>query len=480
MIDTALFNVGARETRLALLAGDRVVELLVERTDCPSLVGNVYLGRVTRVVRGIEAAFVDAGLERSGYLSADDARPPDSRESRIPIGRLVREGEAVLVQVLKDPLDGKGARLTTRVTLPGRYLVFVSGRERVVVSHRVDGPDERMRLEAEVRELAEGCGFIVRTAAVGAEPEELAADAAYLRQLWDDLEARHAGAEPPACLYRELAPLPRALRDLVGKEVGRVIFDSAAALADAKRSCEKAMPDLVPRLEMHRGEAPLFDTFAVEEAIEGALAPRVALPSGGALAIERTQALWAIDVDTVRHTGGPDFEQTALGTNLEAANEIARQLRLRNIGGLIVIDFVHMDRFDHCQRVVEALRAALAEDRTPSRLLRISPLGLVEMTRKRTRASLSALLTEWCPDCAGSGRVRTVETIAHDVVRALARAARASAPRPVAVLAAPEVVEVLAESERGFGAEIEAALGRRVELRAEAGCARDSFEVVVE
>ncbi|MFQ5984585.1 MAG: Rne/Rng family ribonuclease [Alphaproteobacteria bacterium] len=479
MIDTALFNVGPRETRMALLAGDQVVELVVERTDRPSLVGNIYLGRVTRVVRGIQAAFVDVGLDRSGYLSAADARPPESATSRVPIGHLVHEGEALLVQVQKDPLDGKGVRLTTRLTLPGRYLIFTPGRERVVVSHRLEDA-ERARLEAKMAGLAEGGGFIVRTAAAGAEPAELAADAASVHRLWDELAARRAGAEPPACLYRELAPFPRALRDLVGKDVRRVIFDSAAALADAKRFCEEAMPDLVPRLEVHRGEAALFDAFAVEEAIERALAPKVALPSGGALLIERVRALWAIDVDTVRHTGGPDFEQTALRTNLEAAEEIARQLRLRNIGGLIVIDFVHMERSDHRQRVVEALRAALAEDRAPSRVLGMAPLGLVEMTRKRTRESLGELLTQRCPDCAGTGRVKTAETIAHDIVRALARAARAGPLAPVAVLAAPEVAELVADRERGFAAEIEAALGHEVELRAEADRARDSFEVVVE
>ena len=476
MIDTVLASVSPGETRLALLAGERVVELRHHRESRESVTGNLYLGRVARVVPGLQAAFVDIGLVRDGFLNAADARP-DSGENTEAIGQYVHEGEAVIVQVTRDPEADKGARLTMRPAIAGTRLVITPAQAGVVVSRRITDEDERARLADVVAGIAHGGGFIVRTAAEGISAEELAREAEGLRDLWDDLVARRALSRPPACLHSEPGPLEQVLRDFAGQGVVRVITDSGQATAAVRRFCGETLADAEVSIETWdaAGDADeaLFEHFGVEEAIEEALGARVELPSGGSLIIEETAALTAVDVNLGGAAHARGGAETALAANLEAAGEIARQLRLRAIGGLIVIDFLHMTRDGHRRQVSEALATALAGDRDASGPRGFTALGLVEMTRRHTRPPLAGLLCEPCGTC-GRGHVPSVETVALAAARAVLRQARGLSGAGLEVICAPDVAEALGVL---AGALADAA-GEAVELSADADRARDSFEVI--
>ncbi len=474
MIDTIAVNAAPGETRVALLAGARTVEVFHHRAGVDSALGNVYLGRVTRVVPAMAAAFVDIGLERAGFLNAADARPEPDGPAR-PISACVHEGEAVLVQATCDPIGDKGARLTLWPALPGRRLVFTPGRRRDAVSLRIADADERARLAALVAEHDAGDGgFVARTAAAGADADELARDADELHAQWREIGERRRDAVAPACLHREPGALWRALRDHADAGLGRVVIDSPAALAEARRDCARRLPDLEPRLEGYRGDEPIFEHFGVEAALEAALEARCDLPSGGAVIVEPTEAVCAIDVDTRGCTGG-DGARARLRTNLDAAAEIARQLRLRAVGGLIVIDFAHMKGKDHRRRVLDALRAALADDGAATPPGGFSRLGLVELTRRRSRPTLADVL---CEPRRGAGRRKSAATVALAIARQVAREARGT-PGPLAVAAAPDVAAALSAPETGTLAALADCLGHALEVRAEAGRDREAHDIIV-
>ncbi|MDE0335232.1 MAG: Rne/Rng family ribonuclease [Defluviicoccus sp.] len=481
MGESLLIEVMPGEIRAATVRDERVVELFVERRGRESLVGNVYLGRVERILDGMDAAFVDIGIGKSGFLGLDGARTGDSRprDAKDRIGDHIVEGEAVRVQVAKDAVDRKGAQLTRRIAVAGRHLVYTPTQQRIAVSRQIADPDERARLEGLVRDAAEpGDGFIVRTAAEGADGAELADDAAYLRRLWSETDARAGAASPPSLVHEEPPPLLRLFRDRVGATTDEIVIDSPGGFAAARDYCARFMPKLKDRLRLHSGPGHVFAAAGVEEEIECALRPRVDLPSGGELVIEATEALTAVDVNSGRFTGRGRLEDTAFQTNLEAAEEAARQLRLRNIGGLILIDFIHMNDETNWNRVLDTLGGALAGDTSNVRLIGRTAAGLVEITRRRQRESLQSLLTEPCAPCGGDGRVSTPHSAALVIMRALKREARSAKPGPIVVTAASDVVNLLEGEAASAMSELATILGRRIALERSPSYGRESFDIV--
>ena len=478
-VDEVLIEVMPGETRVALLDRGRLGELLVARPDLEDVTGNVYLGRVERTLPGIQAAFVDIGLGRSGFLALAEARPPGPPAAGADrITDHVGEGDAVLVQALNDPANDKGAKLTTRITLPGRYLVLTPGQADIRLSRRLDAKGEGGRLAAVLAGLArDGEGFIVRTAAADTGAADLDRDVAYLRGCWAKVVEARGHARPPACLHWELDPLRRVLRDEAGPDLERVAIDDAAALARAKAFCAHLAPDIADRVELHSESGSLFETRDVEAQVDRALAPAVALAQGGTIVIDEVAALTAIDVNTGGRTGNGGPEETALGVNLEAAGEIARQVRLRNISGLLAIDFVPMRRRASGEEVLAALRAATADDRCPVHVAGFSRMGLVEMTRERRRGSLTQALFGPCAACSGTGRIKSPETLAFEVVRRLLREGRASPGTLLTVTAPPVVIEALRGPAAAALAEAERRNGGAVSLRADGTLADGRYDV---
>ena len=473
MDDELLIEAGPFQTRIALIEDGRLVQLdIADPDDAGPLLGTVWLGRVTRVLPAIQAAFVEVGLARAGFLAAADARGLKAGETRIE--RLVHEGQAVPVQAVKEPIGEKGVKLTTAIALPGRYLVLTPGRPGLSVSRRIGDAAERARLEGALAPLLGDDGGILRTAAEGADAALLAADVARLKAVAADIAWRQTSAQAPTELWRDIGQVERALRDLAGPRVARIRIDGAETFARARAWARAAAPELDSRLERFDGPGALFDLHDVESEIARALAPRVDLPSGGAIRFGATAALTAIDVDTGRQTGGRDFARTALTTNREAAREIARQIRLRGIGGLIVIDFVHADQPGAPAETVAELRAALAHDPAPLRVLPMSELGLVEMTRRRTGESLEARLTEACTTCEGRGRRPTVRAVLAGLGHRLITEARARPGLPLTVACAPEIAAAL----EGEAAErLARRIGARIAVAADAARPRDAIDV---
>lgn len=486
MSEEILINVTSRETRVALLDNGVLQELYIERQQRRGLVGNIYKGRVSRVLPGMQAAFIDVGLERTAFLHAADilksayedhnseqAAPPDIRT-------LLHEGQELLVQVLKDPLGTKGARLTTHLSIPSRYLVFLPGSAGVGLSNRIEDVAERSRLQDLVQAYADGKsgGYIVRTAAEGAPAEALYADMLFLDKLWQSV-ALHATDTPAGQLVHADLPLSvRILRDLFSSEVEQVRVDSAEAHA---RMCEFAamfVPEMAPRIQRYDGVRPIFDLYSIEDEIKKALDRKVTLKSGGYLIIDQTEAMTTVDVNTGAYVGHRNLEDTILKTNLEAAQAIARQLRLRNLGGIIIIDFIDMTDSGHREQVLQALQQALAKDRVKNQVSEVSALGLVQMTRKRTRESLGHVLCMPCPVCQGRGLLRTPETVCYDLFREILRVARQFEVRELRVLAAQEVVDRLLDEESTGLAELEAQIGKPIRLQVEALYSQEQFDVV--
>ncbi|MDP6351030.1 MAG: Rne/Rng family ribonuclease [Alphaproteobacteria bacterium] len=478
MSDELLIGVAPRETRIALVSEGRLRELTVVRDDVGTLIGNIYLGRIEKVVSGIDAAFVDCGIGRAAFLAATDAGPRVPAADTIPrINERVQEGQALAVQVTKDPNSDKGARVTTRLTLPGRYLVYGPEHPGLSISRRIEDADERDRLTSLVEGWADPGGYILRTAAAGAEIHDLETDRAALRAEWAEIEAANAGLTAPALLHGDLPPVLRSLRDRLTESVDRVAIDDRVVLGEAHRYCDQAMPGFSDRFALHSGPEPLFDLYDLESQIDEAMMPEVRLPSGGTLVIEEIQAMTVIDVNTARFTGVSTHDDTVLRTNLEAAREIPWQLRLRNIGGIIVVDFIGMDSADHHEQVLAELGAAAAGDPAPMWIGGVSHLGLVEMTRKRARASLGRALSEPCPACDGLGCVKTTRTVAFEALRAASRDARDRPQRGLSIVAAPDVVALLEGPESGAVADIARLCADGIELIADPGLPRDSFEI---
>jgi ribonuclease G len=458
-----------------------VQELLIERTSGRGHVGNVYMGRVARVLPGMQSAFIDVGLERAAFLHVADIW--ENREPNRPIEKILAEGQPILVQVLKDPIGSKGARLSTQISIAGRLLVYLPHDPHIGISQRIEDENGRAQLRERLKELVpadEKGGFIVRTLAEDAAEAELAADLAYLRQLWATIRERSLGAKPPELLYQDLSLAQRVLRDMVGADTARVIVDSRENHQKLAAFAQRYMPQLAGRIEHYTGERPLFDLYNVEDEIERALSRRVDLKSGGYLIIDQTEAMTTIDVNTGGFVGSRNFDDTVFKTNLEAAQAIARQLRLRNLGGIIVLDFIDMQNEAHRAAVLEEFKRALARDRTRITVNGFTGLGLVEMTRKRTRESLAHVLCEPCPTCSGRGEVKTADTVCYEILREILREARAfNEAKEFRVLAAQGVIDRFLEEEAPSIEMLSDFIGRRVSLQVESSYTQEQFDIVL-
>jgi len=488
-VSTEIFvNVAPRETRAALVESGALQEIHIERASRRGLVGNLYKGTVSRVLPGMQAAFIDVGLERTAFLHVADialARPDDTIVS-LPavedIRRLVSQGDQILVQVVKDPIGSKGARLTTFIALPSRFLVYMPRGEGVGVSTRIEDETERQRLKAAVASVTGTDvpgGLIVRTAAQGASLEALREDMTYLDKLWRHVRAAAAEAPPGQMVHEDLPLALRVLRDELARGATRVVVDSPREHARMLEFAAAFLPDGVARIELYTGPRPLFDLQRIEEEVSRALDRKVPLKSGGHLIFDQTEAMTTIDVNTGAYVGHRNLEETIFRTNLEAAVAIARQLRLRNLGGIIIIDFIDMLDETHRRQVLAALERGLAPDRAQTHIASLSPLGLVEMTRKRTRESLEHLMCAPCPTCQGRGFVRTAETMCQDIFREIVRQSRQFASRELLILAHQDVVDRLLDEESPALAELEIQVGRPIRLQVEALYEVDQFDVVL-
>ncbi|MDX1443993.1 MAG: ribonuclease G [Gammaproteobacteria bacterium] len=485
-----LINVTPRETRVALVENGVLQEVFIERAQRRGLVGNIYKGKVSRVLPGMQAAFIEVGLERTAFLHASDiarvAYGDDEVDEKQPadIRSLLHEGKELLVQVLKDPLGTKGARLTTHISIPSRYLVYLPGGSGVALSTRIEDESERERLKAALETAIEHHeddlpgGYIVRTAGEGAGLDALRADMLFLNRLWQSVQGSSSAAKAGELVHEDL-PLPvRILRDLLDSDVKQVRVDSTMTY---ERMCEftnRFIPDMTARIEHYSGDRPIFDFYNVEEEIKRALERKVPLKSGGYLIIDQTEAMTTIDVNTGGFVGHRNLEETILKTNLEAAQALARQLRLRNLGGIIIIDFIDMHEDEHKQMVLSALEKALEKDHAKTQVTEVSQLGLVEMTRKRTRESIEHILCEACPTCEGRGSVKTAETVCYDIFREVMRETRQFPVQEILILAAQDVVDMLLDEESTSLAELEEHIGKPIRLQVESMYSVEQFDVV--
>ena len=491
MSEEILINVTPRETRVAVVENGMLQEVHVERASRRGYVGNIYKGRVSRVMPGMQAAFIELGLDRAAFLHASDivrANPALLGEAGEngpalppPIGELVHEGQEIIVQVVKDPIGSKGARLTTHLSVPSRYLVLLPHVRMVGVSVRIEDEGERQRLKDLMNELTGGnaLGYIVRTNAEGQTREALAEDVEYLGKLWASLQENMARVKVGERVYEDLSLPLRALRDMMRREVEKVRVDSRETLEKTIRFAQQFMPDLAERIEHYPGERPIFDLYGVEDEIQRALKKEVPLKSGGYLIIDQTEAMTTIDVNTGAFLGHRNLEETVYKTNLEAAQSAARQLRLRNLGGIIIIDFIDMTDDEHKRQVLRMLEKALAHDHAKTSVYEMSHLGLVEMTRKRTVESLERQLCEPCPACDGRGNVKTAETVTYEIFREITRAVRQFDAQKLLVLAATKVVGRILDEESAAVAELEEFTGKTIRFQAEEHYAQEQYDVVL-
>ena len=487
MSEEILINVTPPETRVAVIENGVLQEIIIERTSNRGLVGNIYKGKVCRVLPGMQAAFVDVGLARAAFLHASDignGNPGSNGEGRGEgIDELVRVGGHIIVQVLKDPLGSKGARLTTNISIPSRYLVFMPELGNMGISQKIESEEERQRLRILLNNTAESIeingGFIARTAAEGADESALEMDMYFLSRLWAAIQQRCKAASGIELVYEDMSLALRALRDLVGPDVEKVRIDSSKSHQKAIEFAQKFIPDIKPRIEYYPGERPLFDLYGVEDEIQKALERRVQLKSGGHLVIDQTEAMTTIDVNTGAFVGRRNQEETIFKTNLEAAQAICRQLRLRNLGGIIIIDFIDMSYSEHRRQVLRALEKCLAQDHARTHISEVSNLGLVEMTRKRIRESLEHVLCEPCACCEGRGSMKTAETTCYEIFREILREARQFDVESLLVLASQEVIDRLLDEESINLAELEQFIGRPIRLQAETLYTQEQYDVVL-
>ena len=484
-----LVNVTPSETRIALVETGLLKEVHIERQGKRGIVGNIYKGRVTRVLPGMQSAFVDIGLEKAAFLHASDIVShtecvEESEQKQFvvkDISQLVHEGQDIVVQVVKDPLGTKGARLTTDITLPSRYLVFMPENSHVGVSQRIESEEERARLKELALPLCDELGgFIIRTAAEGASELDLQQDADFLKRLWRKVLERRAKYPTRSMLYGELALTQRILRDFIGGKLDRIHIDSRLCFNEVKQFTEEFIPNLTDKLILYTGNQPLFDVYSVEKGIHHALDRRVNLKSGGYLIIEQTEAMTTIDINTGAFVGHRNLEETIFNTNIEATKTIAQQLQLRNLGGMIIIDFIDMQSEEHRNRVLESLQDALSRDPVKTNVNGFTQLGLVEMTRKRTRESLEHILCCECPTCQGRGRVKTVETVCYEIMREIIRVHHLFASEQFVVYASHAVAEYLINEEsHGLLAELEVFIGKQIQVKTEPFYTQEQFDVVV-
>ena len=504
-----IIDTTSHETRVALLENGSVTELYVEREKDKGIVGNIYKGIVTKILPGMQAAFVDLGLRRAGFLYVADVEPLEGAESleklveddapededkllaekrrqgrRVldsPIEEMLQEGQEILVQVAKEPIGTKGARVTAYITLPGRYLVFMPMVDHIGVSRRIANEEERQRLKEIVRETkTPGVGFIVRTVSEGVDRQELHSDMAFLTKLWEDIQKKAALAPAPAVVHPDLNIVLRTVRDLFTSDVDRLIVDGPQDYQTCLEFVRSYLPHLEPKIQLHQGKEPIFEAYGVELEIERALGRKIWLKSGGYIVIDQTEALVAVDVNTGRFVGKRNPEETILQTNLEAVKEIVYQLRLRNIGGIIIIDFIDMEREESREKVYNALLNTLRSDRSRTRISKISELGLVEMTRKRVRESLGRVLCRPCPYCDGSGAIKSSTTICYEILREIRRAATTSEKRrKIMVRLHPVVADLLLEDEGNFLESLEERFQKQIVIKGDYDLHEEQYEVML-
>ena len=477
-----LLNFTPLETRVAVVEQGILQEILIERATHRGLVGNVYLGQVVRVLPGMQACFVDIGLDRSAFLHTKDF--PSSQETHErSIQQLATEGQSLLVQVIKDPVGSKGARLTAEVSLPARHLVLMPFANHVGISQRIDDEATREHLKTIAVEALKAqnleCGVIIRTAGDGQTTDDLEEDLGYLRRVWDNILKEQQTAKAPALLFEELPLTHRMIRDQIRRETDRVLIDSLETYTKLSQFASKFMPELSHLIQHYQGDRPIFDLYQIEDEIEKALSRQVELKSGAYLVVDQTEAMTTIDVNTGRFVGAHTLEQTVFRTNLEAAVAIGRQLRLRNLGGMVVIDFIDMDDDEHRRQVLRTLERSLDEDPVKTRVIGFNDLGLVVLTRKRSRESLSDLLQEPCPHCHGTGQMKTAETVCYEIFRAVMREYRAYSAEMTTVIAAPTVIDRLIDEESEALADLEAFIHRPIRLQVDGNFSQDRYEVVV-
>lgn len=486
MTEDILINVTPFETRVALVQQGAVQELHIERSIQRGHVGNLYLGKVVRVLPGMQSAFVDIGLERAAFIHVADLHQNRSERaagaSATPIEKLLFEGQSLIVQVIKDPLGTKGARLSTHLSIAGRMLVYLPFEPHIGISQRITDEAERTSLRDRVLRLMpedEKGGFIVRTQAEDATDEELQADQGYLRTLWTTIQHRARTQPAPSLLYADLTLAQRVLRDMVNPATDTILVDSRSTTQELLDWAAAYTPSVQERIRHYSGERPLFDTANVDEEIARALSRRVELKSGGYLIIDQTEALTTVDVNTGGFVGGRNFDDTIFKTNLEGALALARQLRLRNLGGIIVVDFIDMDNPEHRAAVVAELTKALSKDRTRTTVSGYSQLGLVELTRKRTRDSLANQLCEPCPACDARGNVRTARTLCYEILREILREARQFNPREFRVVASQAIIDLFLEEESQHLAMLEEFIGKPISLEVSTLYFQEHYDIVL-
>ena len=485
-----LVNWSPQETRVAVVESGAVRELHIERSLERGIVGNVYLGKVARVLPGMQSAFIDIGLERAAFLhvadvwqrQAEGEQPSQARSGQplVPIEKQVFEGQSLMVQVIKDPIGTKGARLSTQISIAGRHLVFLPQDDHIGVSQKI--PFElRDALRQRVQGLVgqEGGGFILRTNAEDSSDAELQDDIAYLRKTWARIKDASIRRPAGSLLHQDLTLLQRVLRDMVSEATQSIRIDSGEQHQALLVFAQEFMPKAAERLQLYKGERPIFDLYAIDDEVARALGRRVDLKSGGYLIIDQTEALTTVDVNTGGYVGARNFEDTIFKTNLEAAQAIARQLRLRNLGGIIIADFIDMGRSDHQEAVMAELKKQLARDRVKTMVGGFSPLGLLEMTRKRTRESLAHMLCEPCPSCEGKGIVKTPRSVAYDVLREILREARQFNPREFRVVAHPAVIDLFLDEESQHLAGLSDFINKPISLQSDAALGPDRYDIVL-
>ncbi len=488
MSEEILINSTPSETRVALVENGMLQEVWLERTSQTGYIGNIYKGQVSRVLPGLQAAFIEIGLERTAFLHARDMvrqDPVAAGEEPPPeplIHDLLRQGDDVIVQVIKDPLGSKGARLTTNISIPSRFLVLLPDSDVVGISTRIEDEAERNRLKELVYTLRNGengFGYIVRTNAEGVNDFALAADMVYLGKVWQAVKERSAAAAPASRVFEDLSLSLRALRDMMHEDVDRVRVDSPAAFEKVRDFAQRFVPDWLERIEEYSAERPIFDLFGVEDEIESALKPSVPLKSGGYLVFDQTESMTTIDVNTGGYVGHRNLEETIFKTNLEAAQAIARQLRLRNLGGIIIIDFIDMTDEEHRRQLMHVFQKALERDHAKTSLTEISSLGLIEMTRKRTTESLEHRLCIPCPYCEGRGTIKSAETVCLEIFREIMRSSRQFEANKLMVVASPKVVERILDEQSSTVAELEELTGKSIRFQREDQYAQDQYDVVL-
>ena len=488
MSEELLINVTPQETRVAYVENGVLQEVHIERARKRGLVGNVYKGKVNRVLPGMQAAFLDVGLERTAFLHAtdivshDESRNGGNGKQNDTIMELLREGQELIVQVVKDPMGTKGARLTTQISIPSRYLVYMPGADHIGISQKIEEELERQRLKdiiaAKTSEFDQG-GYIVRTVAEGISEEAIYNDMCFLQKLWNAIQERAAEGKSFELIHEDLPLVMRTMRDLSGVEIEKVRIDSNETFNKVEKFAKKFIPSLAERVEYYPGERPIFDLYGVEDEIHKAIERKVQLKSGGYLIIDQTEAMTTIDVNTGAFVGHRNLEETIFKTNLEATQAIVRQLRLRNLGGIIIIDFIDMNDIEHRRQVLRALEKSLERDHAKTHISEVSSLGLVEMTRKRTRESLEHVLCDTCPTCNGRGSLLTAETVCYDIFREIMREARQFDAQQFMVLASQAVIDILLDEESTSIAELEEFIGKPIKFQVESEYTQEQFDVVL-